>query len=195
MFFYDNNSLDLEAMGTSADAAIVSIGAVAFDPSQSSELWFKFRCNISLKSAVAYGGKIDPDTIIWWMSQSKEAQEAWLERDSGTSITTALDAFSSFLETATNCGEAKIWGNGSDFDNVILASAYKRADRTPPWNFRNNRCFRTLKADNSHIPYEKPIKAHDALEDALAQAKHIVKIWDSRKGPEQDTQDNLGVSF
>lgn len=69
-----------------------------------------------------------------------------------------------------------VWGNGADFDPVLLSSAYRAIGRPPPHKFYNVHCFRTLK---NLFPVEKPARDgthHNALDDAIHQVKHLHKI-------------------
>ena len=63
--------LDLETMGKGPSAAIVTIGAVFFDP-MTGELGAEFEAHIDLRDSARFG-EIDPDTVLWWLGQSDEA--------------------------------------------------------------------------------------------------------------------------
>ena len=57
------------------------------------------------------------------------------EIEGGKELHIALQSLAVFL------GEnAILWGNGSDFDNAILANAYRAIGQQQPWKFWNNRC-------------------------------------------------------
>ena len=76
---------------------------------------------------------------------------------------------------------AIVWGNGSDFDNVILKNAYRRVDMPTPWPKFNDRCFRTMKTIFKDV--QKPKRegiAHSALDDAIFQATWILKIFEEK---------------
>jgi hypothetical protein len=68
------------------------------------------------------------------------------------------------------------WGNGADFDLVILRSAFEAVDLDPPYAFHRVRCFRTVK---SLFKVKKPERIgvhHNALDDALHQIRHLQEI-------------------
>ena len=140
---YSNVMLDLETMGTSPDAAIVSIGAVAFDPLRG-ELGPKFYARITLDSAVAIGGIIEPDTVIWWLGQGTDARDEITHPIGQIHINSALIDFSSWI--ADHTVEPCLWGNGSDFDNVILRRSYERSSLTA----RGNTGATAATAPSSH---------------------------------------------
>jgi NTP pyrophosphatase (non-canonical NTP hydrolase) len=169
-----NVMLDLETMGSGSNAAIIAIGAVEFNPVKG--LGDEFYVVVNLASSVSMGGKIDPDTVMWWMKQESESRAA-VCRD-GLALYTALTMFSEWLVTRNvDIGEVAIWGNGAAFDNVVLANAYKNTAMKPPWNYRNDRCYRTVAAMNSHIPMKKEGPVHNALQDAKNQARHLIEIF------------------
>lgn len=161
----NNIMLDLETMGNGSNAAIIAIGAVRFD----TEVTDKFYETVALDSAVASGLEIDPDTVMWWMKQSDEARSQF-DRQS-EHLRTALMLFTQWIGD-----NAIVWGNGSDFDNVILANAYKKCGLTVPWRFWNNRCYRTIKNLNHDIKMARTGTYHNAVDDAESQANHLLRI-------------------
>ncbi len=161
----NNVMLDLETMGTGNNAAIIAIGAVRFNK----DITDRFYQVIDLGSCIDAGLEIDPSTVMWWMRQSDDARKQF-DRPNVT-LQTALVRFSAWVKD-----NAKMWGNGSDFDNVILANAYKKCFLELPWKFYDNRCYRTIKNMNPGIKMERTGTYHCALDDAESQAKHLMQI-------------------
>lgn len=172
-----NLMLDLETLGTKPGAVVLSIAAVPFASQYDIEPFYQ---KIRVESSIAAGLTIDPATEKWWATQDMEVRR---EAHSGTlEIHVVLDMFSEYIRQLPEA--PRIWGNGSDFDNPILAHAYSACGIRLPWSFRDNMCFRTLKGYFPGIPYVKPLLAHNALSDAKAQAAHANKIlyWLQSKG-------------
>lgn len=169
-----NVMLDLETMGKSANAAICSIGAVEFDL-EIGELGREFYTIVDLESSVNAGGVIDSSTVLWWLKQSDTAR-AELQRR-GNKIELALVMFSEWLD---GCGfeprEICIWGNGAAFDNVILRSAYENSGIKTPWEFWNDRCYRTVKNMHRGVEIVRTGTQHCAVDDARDQARHLVQL-------------------
>lgn len=174
--------IDLETMGNKPAAPIVAIGAVFFAP-KSSELGAEFYMAVNLASAMDQGATPDGDTILWWLKQSSEARAA-ICTDDTRSITFALSELSSFISRhSDNPRYLKVWGNGSNFDNVILRAAYDRAGQTCPWQFWNDCDVRTMVLLGKQLGFDPKRKmpfdgvAHNALADARHQAKYVSAIW------------------
>lgn len=166
--------LDLETLSLRPNAAILSIGAVKF--SRDEGVVDEFYRTILLESSMESGGAVDADTIRWWMKQEDNSRK---EVAMGcTPIRAALGAFSSWYRN--NPQEYPIWGNGAPFDNVILREAYIREGAEAPWDFRKDRCYRTVAAENPGIIVIPRGTHHISLDDARNQANHLIKIWRSQ---------------
>ncbi|MCZ8858428.1 exonuclease [Escherichia albertii] len=169
--------IDLETMGKNPDAAVISIGAIFFDP-QTGDIGPEFSKTIDLDTA---GGVIDRDTIKWWLKQSREAQSAILADE--IPLDDALLQLREFIDE--NSGEffVQVWGNGTSFDNVILRRSYERQGIPCPWHYCNDRDVRTIVElggamdfdARTAIPFEG--ERHNALDDARYQAKYVSAIW------------------
>lgn len=139
----NNLMIDLETMGKNKDAPIVSIGAVFFTP-ETGDIGQEFYAAVSLDSAMEQGATPDGDTILWWLKQSPEARAA-ICIDDTLSISDALSELSHFINRhADNTKYLKVWGNGANFDNVILRGAYERAGQICPWAYWNDHDARTI---------------------------------------------------
>lgn len=160
--------VDLETLGNGSTAAIISIGAVAFD-AESGKIESEFYVNVDPQSCVDAGLKMDVSTVMWWMKQSDEARSAFNVK--GESIEVALNMFKEWYPQS-----AALWGNGATFDNVILDNAFKAAGMNRPWHFTKDRCYRTLKNLRPDIKQDKVGVAHNALDDAKFQALHACKL-------------------
>jgi exodeoxyribonuclease VIII len=155
--------VDLETLATSPDAAILTIGAVLFDP-YSTRIYDKLYMRVDLDSTTALGMKIDDSTIEWWSKQSAAAQEEAFSEENRIPITEAIEKFHKFAWNS----EA-FWSHGSIFDINILDTYYRALKKAPPWNYWQVRDTRTV-FDLGYDPELPKVTAHNALEDANAQA-------------------------
>ena len=170
--------IDLETLDTAATAAIVSIGAVFFDPDHN-ELGDTFYRTIDVASVLGHGFSVSGDTLKWWLQQSDAARSMFA---SGSDVGTVLDELAAFLGSEGKPEDLKVWGNGAAFDNVILSNAFTATKRATPWRFWNDRCYRTVKALHPEVPFVREGTHHNALDDAISQAKHLCQIFESVKG-------------
>lgn len=183
-----NIMCDLETTGTQAGCCILSIALVPFATSYPMDSFYE---TISHRSSLDAGFTDDPDTLNWWDKQKREVQE---EAFSGTrNVRDVLESVSFYLRQIGEPKEIYIWGNGKDFDNVILAAAFKKLGIKQPWHYRNNRCYRDLAAMYPLYPKGDIFQAHNALEDAICQAKHAEVIMaGARRGiPPQFPQEGF----
>ena len=173
-----NVMVDLETLGTLPGSIILSIGAVMFDPTRPPHacLGEEFYRVVGIPTCEAAGLTASADTLAWWEKQSEGARKVLTEaRDPTTSISLskALDQLAAFLPEGV-----KVWSNGANFDQPLLDVAYSKFGKPAPWKYYNSRCYRTIIAAH---PSEKALRpptvlAHNALEDAKWQAKHLVNI-------------------
>ncbi|ENB2964038.1 TPA: 3'-5' exoribonuclease domain-containing protein [Escherichia coli] len=169
--------IDLETMGKNPDAPIASIGAVFFDP-QTGEQRPEFSKIIDMGTC---GGTVDISTIEWWLQRSGEARAAILA--DRIPLDDALLQLREFIDE--NSGEffVQVWGNGANFDNVILRRSYERQEIPCPWRYTNDRDVRTMVALGLVMDFDARNvttfegERHNALHDARYQAKYVSAIW------------------
>jgi hypothetical protein len=171
--------LDLETFGSSAGCGLISIGAVEFS-FQTGRLGKEFYSIVSHQSCRNHGLRDDAQTLDWWEKQSEEAKAAYRESNSPNApeLPKVLKDFELYLHGMNEAKKIRMWGNGSDFDNNVLAAAYQAASMAYPWRFWNNRCYRTLRSMyHGPITLERVGTHHNALDDAKTQAAHAIKIF------------------
>lgn len=164
--------IDLETFGSAPGCSIASIGAVAatHDGFVQDELYLI----VSRNSCADHGLHESAATLEWWSQQSAEAQQVIglsTDPDGSMPLAMALDELNRFVSRqGTN---AEVFGNGSDFDNAILAAAAHAAGVELAWPFWQNRCYRTIKSLTPHVKIMRRGTHHNALDDARDQAAHL----------------------
>lgn len=169
-------SIDIETLSTRFDAAILSIGAVAFDRN-TGEIGEKLYVEVDVADAIAHG-HVAGSTLEWWMQQSERARQLF-GAPGKSHLAVVLDQLSTFV---TQRQGAKVWGNGATFDITILEHAYARMSKPVPWKFWDIRDMRTIVEaatkvglDKHSVPFEGT--AHNAVDDAIHQARVIARSW------------------
>lgn len=172
--------LDLETMGSNSRAVVIAIGAVYFDPSTGLLGDQFYMTQSDWHDQVKAGCVADMATVRWWLgeqpnSPTEDARKALFKEQFDTPQ--SLAAFHMFCGVNGSSYNVKMWGNGVDFDNVILRHLYGAFGQATPWKYPNSRCFRTLK---NEFPVDPPAfegDKHNALSDAIFQAQWACKIY------------------
>ena len=162
--------LDLETLGTRPGDTILSIGAVKFDVEKG--LGEEFYITIDPESSKAAGFRAQKSTLEWWDKQSEEARKAAFKGE--MAVEHALIKFTMWMPPVDF---TVVWGNGANFDNALLAAAYRIMKMDTPWKFWNDRCYRTIRSMFGAKDKKKNVGvAHNALDDAVTQALELVEI-------------------
>lgn len=177
--------IDVESAGKGPSGALMSIGAVFFNYTDACVLGPTFYRVIHLSTAVRDGGTMDPSTFRWWMRQGQEARFA--VAFGGDEIRDVLKDLTTYIETTSTVKDVRPWGNSPSFDMQKIDHAYRAAGLAVPWHFTNERCFRTVRNMFPGVVYDPKDKGtgnHNALDDAIFQANHLIKIRNrNRKAP------------
>lgn len=143
-------ALDLETLGTTPGSVILQIGAQAFTASESI-LGIQTMCDIYIDSLISYsaGFHKSPDTVDWWNNQNPETRRCVF---SGTTAPyQALMEFNTYMKGLGDKRSVYLWGNSNRFDCGLLEAYYRHYGQEIPWDFRNERDFRTLTALYPHL--------------------------------------------
>jgi hypothetical protein len=161
--------LDLETISTFPNAKIVVIGAIKFSRNKHLKSIKSMDCfyrRISLESMENLDLHQDLKTMNWWDEQSADVRYEALENPDRISLKQALEDFTKWIGGNTK----RIWGNGDDFDCVILESAYRVCGLEKPWHFWNTRDLRTLMDIGGLKKKDLPTgNEHNALYDCYRQ--------------------------
>ncbi len=165
----NNVMLDIETLGVTPGAIILSIGAVEFDESNLGDV---FHMGINYEDCVRHGMHVDASTAMWWLSQEDAAQAAVLNITSNAlGLRQVLVKFS---EAFKDWKTKKLWCNGAAFDIPIMSAAHKKVDMIVPWRYSNEMDMRTIKGCIGKATWDchrvAPTVAHDGLADAISQA-------------------------
>jgi exodeoxyribonuclease VIII len=171
--------IDLETLATSPDAAILTIGAVKFDPfgdDVNDPKYTKFYTRVDLDSCDKIGLVTNDDTIDWWANQSKEAQDEAFGETDRVDIVDAMHQLYKFC-----WGAKRVWSHGATFDIVICEHIFRKIGKAIPWSFWEVRDTRTL-FDIGINPNRPPVLKHHALEDAWNQAVGVQNVFKTLQG-------------
>ena len=166
--------IDLETLGIQADAAIIAIAAVEFDP-VTGESEAQFYTEISRESCWALGMSVSQSTLDWWAKQGPEAQ-AVLDPLYPFTITKALTELSDFIKDVVQADDITIWAHGS-FDPVLLDSAYNKIKVKTPWPYWAPKDIRTLQYLAGKVDVGEFVgTSHKAIDDCYHQIKYVTAM-------------------
>lgn len=180
---FNHLMVDIETMGTSSDAIILSIAAVPFDLATGEFKTFFWK-NISLESNEVANRSIDASTLRFWFNQSKKAQIGLFD---GEPLCKVLRDFQNFiknntLETYMQTGNnLQIWSNGISFDICILKHAFNQIGGGELCHYSLERDVRTLVSLNPSIKDNTRFEGtkHNPLHDCLHQIKYCSETFKS----------------
>lgn len=164
--------LDLETLGTTSDAVIMSIGAVKFDLESDRIDDAGFYASVSVESNLDLRRVINESTLMWWLKQEPAAQAVFHEPKQ--TLEQSLCELSDWFDR----DDYEIWANGASFDTPMVEHAFRQIKMDAPWRYNASRCFRTYKA----LPFAKGVSVpftgtkHNALHDAIHQARTLQAI-------------------
>ena len=127
-----NITFDLETCALCPTAAVMSIGAVAWNADAEDNPFtegfsgdYCFYRHVDLRSSFVDGFTFDGKTSEWWATQDEDAKKALLEYDDVPlrSIDGVIEDFFSFIQHVqeeTSAKNVKLWSQGTDFDIAIL---------------------------------------------------------------------------
>lgn len=172
-------SIDLETLSNKFNSPILSIGAAKFDR-LTGKVGPTFYVEIDPDDAIRYG-LVSASTLAWWIKQDAKARRVFEPSNKKVQLKMGLQMLGDFVR-AQGAG-AKPWGNGSSFDITILEHAYEVAGQglEPQWKFWDIRDMRTIidVAESMGFVKARLIEgiAHNALDDAVHQAKEIARAF------------------
>jgi inhibitor of KinA sporulation pathway (predicted exonuclease) len=170
---FNNVMIDLETLSELPNAAVVAIGAVAFNMDNDSVA--EFYINVNPRDCKEYGMDISESTVAWWRKQNPEATRAWIT--DGVGVVEAGERFVEFMEKYTDKQTVNVWANGIDFDLPILKNLL-RLIKAQPWLFWNQYDARTIfkLAQFDTKTASRVGKYHNALDDCNNQIRWIKAI-------------------
>ena len=170
-----NFMIDIETLDTENTAAVISIGAVVFDPDTKHVEDNTFHVNIDFDEALKYGTHSE-STIKFWERQPQEAVDT-LFTPEPVALKDALLAFNKYVKSWGTPKPKFIWGNSPSFDVAILRYACKQTGVKFPFTPWVEMDVRTLKnlLPKEAIPKKEGVN-HSAVDDCMWQCK-IVQMF------------------
>lgn len=176
--------VDIKTLSTAVNAAVLSIGAVEFDP-LSGKILREFYHELDLSDQT--NRHIDANTVQWWVKQClvntdniEFLAKNNREKDAVAYVLHELGAFinggAEYAMTRVE-GYEKIalWACDPDFDIAILADLYTEHNLPTTWKYSEPKSVRTIRMLTQLAGMEVPHQEanHNALDDCIRQAKEV----------------------
>lgn len=159
--------IDLETLGSNPKSPVIQIGMVFFTREGIS---LSSLSTIEFDDALKHG-EADGDTIKWWLQQPKEAQETLFKFQKPL-----VDVAESITKLIEGQNANFYWAHAT-FDFPIFQSMFRSLGMKYPLPFKRCYDLRTLEFLAGHIEWEERTGIHhNALDDAIHQAKHAIKL-------------------
>ena len=186
--------VDIETLDKTPSAVIFAIGCVIVDIEQL-EITNEFYTVINPNQKGRTAGNGTPE---WWLKQSLETPEAFEQLQaaygSNKTLKAALYEFGAFLTEEFNGSPINMFGNGPEFDNVVLTNAFEWAGLKTPWPYWGNQSIRTsnLLAQLAGHKIEREFVGikHHALDDAYHEAFLLIDAIKCFKPDENSKHEN-----
>lgn len=155
---------------------VLEIGVVVFDTLGIKE---EILIKVCPKSCQDVGLNLDINTVSWWLNENKELLSEKVNARDALSIEEAIALlFKTYREWCCT----KVVGNGSLADILWVHQIVDKLKENTsfkeeiPWSFRDEMCFRTLKALLPPVNVEFEGIRHDALDDARWQSLYMIEV-------------------
>lgn len=193
--------LDGETLSTGKQGIFFQIGACEFFPAEG-RIGATFNRYIDLRSSLAAGRTLDPDTLMYWLDDSNKGGPAARQRmvaglRNAPSLVSVLHDLADFCQVSNGrqgMGQkredaAGVWSHGAAFDCAMLEDTYESLGLEKPFKYNRIRDTRTLFAIagfeygnwcDAHLASQWPETAppfvqHDGESDAIAQALGVIE--------------------
>lgn len=166
--------VDIETLGTTDSAPVLSIGAVLFNADTDEEFGAKFHANLEVADDTP-GEVISVSTIFWWLQQSDAARQAVACAERKPVVECLADFVAFASQGLGDPRNVRMWANSPSFDFVILRACMKRHAPDMKWPFSPfaERDVRTaLRLTGVHVD-RSGLTSHNALHDAVMQADAV----------------------
>ncbi len=140
--------------------------------------------NLDPQDQINRGSKVSFSTILWWMRQSRAAQNlTFFNKDRPDEnpkiVLDELNYFITRYATSPNYDNVYLWSNGALADIRWLENLYAMYGVDELVGFRNKMCYRTIRniLDWNAIDIPESVM-HDCLSDTIYQVVQLQSMFE-----------------
>ena len=166
--------VDIETLGVTESAPVLSIGAVLFDADGEGTVGEPFHVHLEVSDNVE-GEKIEVGAVLWWLQQGEAARKLVTDA-TRLPVATCLEQFIAFASQGLeDPSQVRMWANSPSFDFILLRACLKRHAPELKWPFSPfvERDVRTaLRLTRTRVD-RSGLTSHSALDDAIMQSRAV----------------------
>lgn len=151
--------LDTETLASDSDRAVVWWSClIGYDVPNDMIIPVRHDQFYPIQPQLDRGRVIEADTLLFWLEQPDEVRLLMKECASqdGAEINSLLVNFTTMFEAMTQGRPYELYANSPSFDCNKMKSLYADWGFTAPWDFRKERCLRTLCSNAGIDQYAVP---------------------------------------
>lgn len=164
--------LDTETLGTDSDKSVIWWTClIGYDVAREEVIPVRHDQFYPIQPQLDRGRIIEADTMLFWMDQPDEVRRHLKECASQdpAEINSLLVNFTTMFDAIVNNRPYELYANSPSFDCTKLRSLFADWGFDIPWDFRRERCLRTLCAvtgvDQYAVPKVPGFIKHHAFHD------------------------------
>lgn len=177
--------LDLETLAADTDNAVIWWTClIGYDVAKEEIIPVRHDQFYPIQPQLDKGRLIEADTMLFWMDQADEVRKLMKECASQdpSEITSLLVNFSTMFEAMVAGRSYELYANSPSFDCNKLKSLFRDWGFDAPWDFRRERCLRTLAANAGIDQYSVPKVPGFTKHHAYHDCRQELAIYKAAKG-------------
>lgn len=177
--------LDLETLAADTDNAVIWWTClIGYDVAKEEIIPVRHDQFYPIQPQLDKGRLIEADTMLFWMDQADEVRKLMKECASQdpSEITSLLVNFSTMFEAMVAGRSYELYANSPSFDCNKLKSLFRDWGFDAPWDFRRERCLRTLAANAGIDQYSVPKVPGFIKHHAYHDCRQELAIYKAARG-------------
>lgn len=177
--------LDLETLAVDTDNAVIWWTClIGYDVAKEEIIPVRHDQFYPIQPQLDKGRFIEADTMLFWMEQADEVRKLMKECASQdpSEITSLLVNFSTMFEAMVAGRSYELYANSPSFDCNKLKSLFRDWGFDAPWDFRRERCLRTLAANAGIDQYSVPKVPGFIKHHAYHDCRQELAIYKAARG-------------
>lgn len=167
--------VDIETLGTRADASIIEIAAVKFCGEDIISKFFT-TVNHKLSDNCGLAGSVDLEACRFWENTISYVPDNLGDYTIMEALLSLEKWLGEELRTSAKTSTERLWAKPASFDFPILESALHRCGMKPLWSYKDLHCMRTAVNLCKSVGYDPGKGVRDPVHHALCDAQDQIIV-------------------